>query len=237
MRNPWTRLRRTPPFVLPEDKVAVLGFNDKVGRRHPRYLHVENILPEVFVGNPNAPVVMLGNNPGVTNKGLSSKQDATFMRRMRRNLCHKLADYPFVFLAPDFNGPGKRWWTRKLGYLVKCLGETKVAQAVFAVEYFPYPSRKYGHRRLCPLRCQEYSFRLVRKAMGRQAFIFLMRGERRWTEAVKGLSSYKRLICLNNPQRPRITKNTERVEEVIQAINDWLSTSQLPGRPATGARD
>jgi hypothetical protein len=235
MPNPWPRLRRKPPFVLPEDKAAVLGFNDEVGRRHPRYLHVDKILPEAFVGDPNAPVVMLGNNPGFTKKGLRSKRDATFMRRMRDNLCHKPTDYPFVFLAPDFDGPGKRWWKRKLGYLVKCLGEAKVAQTVFAVEYFPYPSRKYGHRKL-RLRCQQYSFDPVSRAMKRRAFVFLMRGERRWKKAVECLADYDRLILLNSPRQPRITKKTPHIEEVVQAVIDWLSSTASPRRAAGQAK-
>ena len=58
MSNPWGRLPCTAPFVLPEDKEEVLAFNKKVGEGHPAYLRLE-VMPEPFVGKPDAPVVLL----------------------------------------------------------------------------------------------------------------------------------------------------------------------------------
>ena len=52
-------------------------------RRPNHYLHVGDILPEAFVGAPDAPVVLLGNNPGFREVGLLLKQDPVFVKKMR----------------------------------------------------------------------------------------------------------------------------------------------------------
>src|SRR5262249_15393528 len=136
--TPWLRIPPTHPFVLPEDEPAVTAFNLQAIRRPNRLLHLE-ILPEVFVGDRAAPVVLLGNNPGFNKAALHSKQDPKFMKRMRDNLHHlpSTDGYPFVFLAPDFNGPGKKWWKDKLGDLPSLFGDRVLANSIFAVEYFP----------------------------------------------------------------------------------------------------
>ena len=61
MENPWTHLPDSPPFVLEEDCEAVEHFNVKPDAR--TQIHTE-ILPEPFLGRPDAPVVVLSLNPG-----------------------------------------------------------------------------------------------------------------------------------------------------------------------------
>jgi len=63
MRNPWTDLPATAPFVLPCDKEAIEAFNASAKPDHT--IHTE-VLPAPFVGNPTAPIVLLNLNPGYT---------------------------------------------------------------------------------------------------------------------------------------------------------------------------
>src|SRR6516225_4205940 len=140
--NPWLdRLTDAPPFVLPDEEAVIREFNRKATPSH--HLHIDEILPESFVGNPKAPVLLLGNNPGFTEAGLRDKGAELFRQRMRKNLFHMPSDCPFVFLAPGIEN--RDWWERKLKHLIQRCGLPKVVQSVFAVEYFPYPSRKYCH--------------------------------------------------------------------------------------------
>src|SRR5207245_11805556 len=121
-------------------------------------LQMGEILPEPFVGDKDAPVVLLSNNPGF-GEGALPKRDPAFMARLRNNLAHGPADYPFLFLAPEFGGPGKTWWERKLKCLLKRFEREVVARSILNVVYFPYPSRRFGHRRL-RLASRQYSFHL-----------------------------------------------------------------------------
>jgi hypothetical protein len=215
--NPWQHLPEKPPFVLPDEEPAIRSFNAKATPN--RFLHVTEVLPEPFVGTPLAPVVVLGNNPGFSEKGLSLRQNPAFMARMRANLLHTPSDYPFVHLAPDFTRPSKGWWERKLNHLLRHFGNEVVSRSILAVEYFPYSSRKYGHRELRDLPSLKYSFRLVAQAINRGAVVIITRGEKRWVSAVPELKSYDRGFRLKNRQKSSISPgNCPGYQEVIQAI-------------------
>jgi hypothetical protein len=216
--NPWCRLRVSAPYVLPDDEPLVRAFNKRKAKEHPKFLHIDDILPEPFVGAPEAPVVLLSNNPGF-GKGAPAKKDPAFMDRMRKNLLHEPSDWPFVFLAPDFSGPGKEWWERKLKHLLCRCGREVVARSILNVVYCPYPSRKFGHQRLY-LPSQEYSFHLIRNAMEREAFIVFMRKRDRWLNAVKQLKKYDRQCQVKNTRNPVISpRNCSAFEIVVRAID------------------
>ena len=147
--NPWQHLPDEPPYVLPEDKDKVLAFNEKARLRSDHKLHLD-LIPEPFVGRKDAPLVLLGNNPGVKDKAAAdSKRNPAFANRMRSNLLHQLSDdYPFLYLDPDITIPGKGWWERKLKSLLSACGTRNVARSLLAVEFFPYVSRRYRHGKL-----------------------------------------------------------------------------------------
>ncbi len=67
--NPWQRLPLLKPFVLPEDKSPLSSFNASASDDF--FVHLE-LLPEPFLGSPNAPVVVLGLNPGFKEADLTS---------------------------------------------------------------------------------------------------------------------------------------------------------------------
>ena len=69
--NPWQRLPDRPPFVLPEDAAVVREFNAQVTEHF--FLRVDDLLPEPFVGDPKAPVVLLGTNPRFSTGGRSAR--------------------------------------------------------------------------------------------------------------------------------------------------------------------
>jgi hypothetical protein len=213
--NPWLGPLDGPPFVLTEDAAVVRDFNCHASEDH--LLRVYSLLPEPFVGDPQAPVVLLGTNPGFSHDGANRKQDSGFRARLRANLRHETSEYPFVFFAPKVRQLLKPWWDRKLRQLLY-LGHEVLARSILAVEHFPYPSRRYGAGRL-RLPSQAYSFFLVRKAMERKAIIVLTRGKRWWLRDVPALEGYEGLCELRNPQAGSIsTKNCQRFQEVVRAI-------------------
>lgn len=61
MENPWKHLPGQPPYVLPADAPAISSFNQGVSDEHQIRLE---LLPEPYLGDPDAPIILLSLNPG-----------------------------------------------------------------------------------------------------------------------------------------------------------------------------
>lgn len=214
--NPWVNLPRQSPFVLPGDKDAISQFNSTKAD-HESLIHTE-ILPEPFLGNRNAPVVLLNLNPGFKEKDTEWHANPEFARRNRANLCHKRVEYPFYLLDPEIERT--QWWEQRLKPLIDRVGSAKtVAERVFCVEFFPYHSRKFRHRNvIAPSRA--YSLALVRRAIARKAVILLMRGGRYWLGQIPELAEYEKFFASQNPRKPYISPGNFRkgFEAAVRAI-------------------
>jgi hypothetical protein len=66
IENPWHGLPDEPPYVLSDDREKVLAFNVRQKRKENQngFLHLD-LIPEPFVGKPDAPVVLLGTIQGL----------------------------------------------------------------------------------------------------------------------------------------------------------------------------
>ena len=232
--NPWQRLPDRPPFVLPEDEAVVREFNARA--REAYHLRIDDSFPEPFVGDPKAPVVLLGTNPRFSTGGAIRKNEPRFVARMRGNLIHEPSDCPFVFFAPDILEAHRRWWERKLKGLLHQFGHEVLARSVLAIEHFPYPSKRYGSGGVrLPSGAQAYSFGLVKKAIDRMAIIVLMRGARWWLRDLPSLEGYGGLCQLRNSQTASITRgNCDRFQEVVRAIEAHLVSGSAAPEPIYG---
>ncbi len=204
--NPWLLLPSEAPFVLPSDKAIIEAFNQRVGENSNRFLHVQNMLPEPFVGDPKAPLLLLSNNPGYAKRS-HLRQQSRFMSRMRDDICLRFSTYPFVYLDPDYHETG-RWWRQKLKHVIQQFGVEVVARSICNVVCFPYVSKRYGHRN-CAVPSQQFGFGLVRAAVKRGAVVVLMRTgqENWWIEKVPELRGYSYFLRLRNPQTSAISPN------------------------------
>jgi hypothetical protein len=220
LQNPWYQLPLQPDYVLPEDVSAVRRFNESA--RESVRLQLE-LMPEPYLGRPDAPVVLLNKNPGFTPEGPRAHRDQAFLERSRCNLEHCPSAYPFYLLDPALNTKGTEWWHRILGRLIENLGLEIVARNILCVEYLPYHSSRFPgrfrHGKLS-LPSQQYSFSLVRAAVRRGAVIMVLRGERRWLTAVQELESYPRRFMVSNVQNPVISPANcaDGYERVLDAL-------------------
>lgn len=60
--NPWAALPEVPPYVLPKDRLHVEAFNRYVDVKHQLG---GSLVPQPFLGDPQAPVIVLGRNPDI----------------------------------------------------------------------------------------------------------------------------------------------------------------------------
>lgn len=216
--NPWTELRLSGgPYVPEQDRCAVQEFN-KETEDEDKKIHLE-LWPEPYLGDPDAPVVLLNANPGYDELDLLAHKKPAFAQKARQNLLHGLnkTDYPFYLLDPDLTfAPGFWWWRKTLKDLIdhdksKPIEERLkiVAKRVFCVEYFPYHSKNYGwpDGKKYKLKSQQYSVDLVHDAIKRKALILILRKKKRWLAAVEGLENYPHCYTATAARNAQVTNN------------------------------
>lgn len=217
MHNPWFSLPYAPPYVLRNDAEAINQYNLTA---KPQYQIELNMLPEPFLGRPDAPVVLLNLNPGVGEDDVQQHKELKFITLSRQNLFHiENVDYPFYLINPEIqDSPGYKWWYKRLKKLIEDCGHQAVANNVLCVELFPYHSASY---KALDVESQEYSFHLVREAIKRNAIIVQMRSRTRWFKDMPELETYKNWYELNNPQQPYVTANNcpDGYEQIVNAIS------------------
>ena len=215
MVNPWLELPADAPYVLPQDHQRIAAFNRIADENTLVRL---GMMPEPFLGNPAAPVILLGLNPGFS-PDAHRNETGEFLALSRQNLHHAGGEYPFYLLTPSLEVPGRFWWEKKLAHLIRTKGLRAVARGLLCVEYFPYHSTRFAHSRL-NVPSQQYSFGLVRSALSRNAVIVIMRSERLWRAALPELNHYPRCYCLQNPQNVVVTPNNcpDGYGEILAAL-------------------
>ena len=231
-RSPWKALPEEGWFIHPDDETIVRDFNRLRRDDHDHFLHFD-IVPEAFIGRPDAPLVLLSNNPGyVGGNNDQERRRADFMIKMRRNLLHESLDCPFVFLDPMLKGSyGQKWWRSKLRDLIEDLGVEVVARSILNVTYFPYASRRFGHWQV-EVPTARYNFQLVREAIERKATIVRMRTGRHlwqlWLKSVPELYGYPKLIRVKNPQAATLNR-TNLDESSYELILDSIEKADEAG--------
>lgn len=196
--------------------MTIAAFNSTVAPHH--VIHLE-IVPEPYLGDPNAPVVLLNLNPRYVDDDRNVHLDCHFNNAARANLLHMRSTWPLYLLDPSLpDNPGRKWWQRKLSALIAALGSDEaVAPSIFVAELHGYHSKRF-HRRL-RISSQQYTFALVRAALERQAHIVVMRGRRSWLHLLPELTEAP-LITLRNPQNPTISPGNcpEQFDAIVRAI-------------------
>jgi len=220
MTNPWMQLPKSAPFALPEEYETLVAFNGIADDNHKLQL---DVLPEPFIGNPDAPVVLLSLNPGFDKSDHHHHAREDFSGAIWRNLRHDVSDYPFYFLDPRFKDTGgAAWWLKKLRVLIEDTSLETVAQGLFCVEIFGYHSVNYRaipkKIRKDPLPHQQYGFHLVRQAIERGAAIVVMRQQKNWLGHVPELESYP-IHNLRSPLNPAVSPGNldsyDRIRDLI----------------------
>jgi len=144
--NPWLALPNQPPFVLPQDAPLLDVYN---ATHNPSLTSYRLHLPPLpFQGNPEAPIVVLGLNPGYDAGDEIKQTTKYFLETNFRNYHHDATlPYPLFFLDPQIegkaSGKGQQWWHRRLKPLRELYDDALLAQALLSVQYVPYRSTAY----------------------------------------------------------------------------------------------
>ena len=205
MRNPWQDLPEYSPYLLEFDHKVVLSHNARVENDYK--FKYDDVLPEPYLGRPDAPVMLLNLNPGFKDEDIIFYGQDLVRKLWRKNILHEEMEYPFYLLDTSLDPKlgGTKWWRKKLKELITTAGVKIVANNICCVEFFPYHSLKYKSLKAI-IESQKYSFYLVEQAIQNGVAIIIMRSEKQWFSVVPQLSHYKRLYRLNNVQSPYISR-------------------------------
>ncbi|MDR0516130.1 MAG: hypothetical protein LBH25_03710 [Fibromonadaceae bacterium] len=214
MKNPWENLKTVKGkyTIASDDYPDIINLDNNLKGKFKLNL---NLLPEPFIGNPNAPIYLLNLNPGFDKENAKEHKENKKLRDcITKNNLHKPMEYPFYWLNPDLKGTGgAKYWkegnkvkTKKrtktgkpiwqtisprLGELLedKALKETLIARKIFCVEYFPYHSESYSISKKVP--SQGYSRNLIENAIKDNSKLFIIM--RKKTEIFKLFPKLKEL--------------------------------------------
>ena len=210
--NPWSALPYTSPFVLKEDEPFVRAFNQDASAQHRLNL---DLLPEPFFGNRSAPVVVLLLNPGIGPNTTLHHRNEAFAASIRADIASTNPRQHF-HLTDSTNGPGFHWWRKACSKLLQDGLEVAVATRLLNIQFFPYHSKSFAHGHV-RLPSQEFSFSLLRAAIGREALVVCMRGLKQWRGAVPELDAYHRLITPNNTRAGALSPNNLSKYEYLRS--------------------
>lgn len=174
--NPWSELPDAPPWVLPSDRSALV-------RRIAAEAIRDDLLPEPYVGDPGAPVVVLMKAPGVHPADSSVHREPDVIAAIRRS--HLAEAGWFHPLEPELAGtPAERWWRASLADLIEAVGEATVASGLFVAQAFPYHVVGSHPVDLHPPPSFGFTVELVAGAVARGAQLVLVSGKAGWRRAL-----------------------------------------------------
>ena len=220
--NPWARLPESAPFVLPADAALVGAFNGRERQRRSDCERIQlDVLPEPYMGRPDAPIVLLKSHAGYRPNDIQMMDDRNARDVLRRNLLHLPLEYPFHVLDPSLAWTDHAiWWRRKIRHMIAVSNERTVADNVLSIAAFPY--RSYRNPTLPELvPSQHYAFALVDQAIDRNALILMGNTVRFWHDAVPRLHGYPHLFIARVARGGHITpgyypEGFARLEKVLR---------------------
>ena len=222
MENPWLQLPASPPFVLPADHPRIEAFNKRLRPNQAKCRLDLSLHPAPWMGNPEAPLVVLSRNPSISPGDREAHQNRDYVAALRANIQDDPGGQAVVGLLERFRyTPTGVYWRPRFKDLIEHIGSSdKLARRVLIVEFHGY--RSEGEYRPITLPSQPYGFELVRAAVVRQATIVFLVGNRLWRDAVAELRVYPNVLQVRSPIRSYLTPRNlgpEGFERVLAALD------------------
>lgn len=222
MENPWLELNVEETKIHPMDESVVREFNLK-GKNEVQFS--TELLPDPYIGNLNAQVLVLALNPGLSEEDYVTHAEEVFRDLYMDNLHQQDTEYPFYYLNPLLDCPGSRWWKNKLRWLIEKVDVRIIAESICCVQFMPYHSVRYKHPKK-RLPTQEFTQKIILDFIAKGAPIIFMRSRTKWIELVPELEYYERTIVLKNPRNPTFSpKNMgeENFDKITQFLVDVIT--------------
>jgi hypothetical protein len=181
--NPWLTLQ-DDPFVFEKDRPLVEAHNARY--ENTDYEIRLEVVPEPFIGSPNAPLWLLNLNPGFSEGDL--RHGPELIATQKKSAILEVDDFWYLDEAYA-SAPGHDWWSKKLGALTREYGIQRVRKNLFCVELFPYHSKKWrgNSNKLWP--SQLFTLDVVKTAAKNKKKFVVMRQAKNWMKLVPELEN------------------------------------------------
>ena len=156
MENPWLQLPASPPFVLPADHPRIEDFNKRLRPSQAKCRLDLSLYPAPWMGNPQAPLVVLSRNPSISAGDREAHQNRDYIAALRANVQDDPAGQAVVGLLERFrHTPTGVYWRPRFKDLIEHVGSSdELASRVLIVEFHGY--RSEGEYRPITLPSQAY---------------------------------------------------------------------------------
>lgn len=225
MKNPWINFQPSSQMVHPDDREIVDFHNLKSKTQHRFLLH---LAPEPWIGNINAPIVILLANPGATNLDLSGKPQIKaeeIIAKSISNLHQDLKTYKHFFFDPALEGTqGQKWYLKSFKSLLKEFDIEHISNSILTCEMAPYHSKNWKKPN-SNFPTQDYTNFLVREAIERGAVILMHRARKLWLEMVPELEKYPYKYMPSSWQSAAVSPNNYK--QAYEAIRTRLVSNSL----------
>lgn len=190
MENPWISFNplTEEPLIHNADLPHVESFNQAMSEKRD-FVIAKHLEPLPYLGNPNADVVVLLANPGVSEpeRQLTFRMNPEKSRLNRGNLIHAGSDsFKTRIHCPENRALESQWWKARVQALFERTTPANVADGIFIANFHAYHSRSW-HPIPFTFPTQTYTFELVRRAVARDALILMSRNMVGWFTAIPGL--------------------------------------------------
>ena len=215
-KNPWKGIdmsrNEDGEWILPGDKDFVDAMQKSINEskksdewKNNNCLHLE-LFPEPFLGHPDAPIYLLGGNPGYSGEDEDWLDNDEYLDILKKSIVHeyKTSDTSFGFFDESIDtSEAAKWWNTHVN--------EKIRDKIFNIEFFAYHSKqaeglkKYfdtidskNPQPTCA--SNEYADSLIYKAMDQNKILIITRFRKYWFERIQGLEGYRKLYVLLNHQ-------------------------------------
>ena len=249
-KNPWkaqvakwknVNMSANCKWILEGDKDFVDAMQTSISKskkskdwKDNNCLHLE-LFPEPFLGHPDAPIYLLGGNPGYSDNDLECLMTTKgYLDILKKSIVHeyKTSEYndtDFGFFDERIaESEAAKWWNTHVN--------EKIRDKIFNIEFFAYHSKKADGLKkyfdtidsknpqpTCA--SNEYADSLIDKAMIDKKILIITRFKKYWFKRIKKLEEYRKLYVLLNHQsalvKPRNLVAYQELEELKN--NSWAS--------------
>lgn len=220
-KNPWkaqvakwknVNMSANCKWILEGDKDFVDAMQNSISKskeskdwKDNNCLHLE-LFPEPFLGHPDAPIYLLGGNPGYSDNDLECLMTTKgYLDILKKSIVHKYkTNTSFGFFDKRIaKSEAAKWWNKHV--------DEEIRDKIFNIEFFAYHSKKADGLKkyfdtidsknpqpTCA--SNEYADSLIYKAMREEKILIITRFKKYWFKRIQCLEGYRKLYVLLNHQ-------------------------------------
>lgn len=252
--NPWKGMNE-PNYYNEDDEKIIDAFNIKTKIAFDKYCadgnpHFidKNLLPEPYMGNPKANIILLYSNPGISSSKSEEHEhkEEKFRSALIKNLTHEEVEFPYYYLNPDpkfKETSGAKWILQRIDEIITILNDDIKEEKLYKLlsnNFFTLQLHPFHSREFQPIKDSfskdAYTMQLFMDAIDRvkkqEALMICTRSYAEWNKAYRektgakeNLEGITNFIRTKNARSPYLTKGNlgeDNFNKLIKKLKEFL---------------